>query len=120
MNEKYLRIVAQYQLSIRPVRLSSGALVYLCHSVNHTGSLDRWNLKRDNSAHSIQASIDYFINGRLETLRKAINAGNISTGEIVELQGLIPFIDSGDVQLLEWAGGSGKEITGTRGEIILK
>jgi hypothetical protein len=41
---------------------------------------------------------------RLEKLRKAIKAENISYGEIAELQGLVKYIDAGDVELLEWAG----------------
>lgn len=41
---------------------------------------------------------------RLEYLRSQIEAERISTYELVELQGLVEYIDSGDVQLLEWAG----------------
>lgn len=41
---------------------------------------------------------------RLEYLRGEIRAERISYGEIAELQGLVEFIDPGDVELLEWAG----------------
>lgn len=41
---------------------------------------------------------------RLEYLRSQIDAERISTYEVVELQSLVEYIDSGDVQLLEWAG----------------
>jgi hypothetical protein len=41
---------------------------------------------------------------RLEYLRKEIENETISTGEICELQSLIPYIDKGDILLLEWAG----------------
>ena len=41
---------------------------------------------------------------RLEYLRREIEAERISTGEIVELQGLVKYIKPGDVLLLEWAG----------------
>jgi hypothetical protein len=41
---------------------------------------------------------------RLEELRAEIQAERISTGELLELQSLIPYIDKGDVVLLEWAG----------------
>lgn len=41
---------------------------------------------------------------RLEYLRSQINAERISTAELIELQGMVEHIDSGDVQLLEWAG----------------
>lgn len=41
---------------------------------------------------------------RLEYLRSQIEAEQISTYELIELQGLVEYIDSGDVQLLEWAG----------------
>ena len=41
---------------------------------------------------------------RLESLRVAINAECISYAELIELQGMTEHINSGDVQLLEWAG----------------
>jgi hypothetical protein len=44
------------------------------------------------------------IDTRLEELRAEINAERISTAELIELQTLSKFIDSGDIQLLEWAG----------------
>ncbi len=40
---------------------------------------------------------------RLEYLRGEIEAERISMGEIVELQELREYIESGDVVLLEWA-----------------
>lgn len=46
----------------------------------------------------------YAIKDRLEYLREEIKAERISTGEIIELQSLIPHIDQDDVLLLEWAG----------------
>lgn len=44
------------------------------------------------------------IKQRLEELRKELRAERISTGELLELQSLIPYIDKGDVELLEAAG----------------
>jgi hypothetical protein len=44
------------------------------------------------------------ITKRLEALRAEIRAERISTGEILELQGLAKYIDKGDVELLQWAG----------------
>lgn len=44
------------------------------------------------------------IKQRLEQLRQAIEAENISYGEISELQALADHIDKDDVLLLEWAG----------------
>ena len=44
------------------------------------------------------------IEKRLEELRTEIIAERISTSEIIELQSLVKFIDSGDVLLLQWAG----------------
>jgi hypothetical protein len=44
------------------------------------------------------------IAARLEELRAAIHAENISMGEVAELQGLAAHIQPGDVELLEWAG----------------
>jgi hypothetical protein len=41
---------------------------------------------------------------RLEYLRTELRAERISYGELVELQGLIPFIEKDDVELLEAAG----------------
>jgi len=43
------------------------------------------------------------IKQRLEELRIEIQNERISIGEIIELQLLIEHIDSGDVELLQWA-----------------
>lgn len=50
------------------------------------------------------ASTDGTVAERLEYLRGEIEAERISYWEISELQGLAPFIEPGDVLLLEWAG----------------
>lgn len=44
------------------------------------------------------------ITKRLEALRAEIRAERISTGELLELQGLAKYIEKGDVELLQWAG----------------
>lgn len=44
------------------------------------------------------------IRERLESLRAAIRAENISYGELSELESLTEHIDPYDVELLEWAG----------------
>lgn len=44
------------------------------------------------------------VKNRLEYLRGEIQAERISTGELLELHELAPFIDAGDVELLEAAG----------------
>lgn len=44
------------------------------------------------------------IRDRLEYLRGELEAERISYGELSELQDLTPYIDAGDVQLLEAAG----------------
>lgn len=44
------------------------------------------------------------IKERLEYLRSQIRAECISQGEVLELQGLAEHIESGDVELLQWAG----------------
>jgi hypothetical protein len=44
------------------------------------------------------------IKQRLEYLRGELRAARMSYGELVELQGLVPYIDPGDVELLEAAG----------------
>jgi hypothetical protein len=41
---------------------------------------------------------------RLEYLRQEIRAERISYGELAELQSLVTYIDSDDVELLEAAG----------------
>jgi hypothetical protein len=41
---------------------------------------------------------------RLEYLRQELEAERISWGELLELQELAPYIEAGDVQLLEAAG----------------
>ena len=45
-----------------------------------------------------------FVESRLEYLRGEIKAGEISSGEIVELQGLAEYIEPNDVLLRQWAG----------------
>src|ERR1700734_4162163 len=44
------------------------------------------------------------ITARLEYLRGELRAERISLGELIDLQGLAPHIDPGDVELLEVAG----------------
>jgi hypothetical protein len=41
--------------------------------------------------------------GRLEDLRKSIQAESISWGEIAELQSLADYIDDDDLELMQWA-----------------
>lgn len=41
--------------------------------------------------------------GRLEDLRESIKAESISWGEIAELQSLADYIESDDVEMLQWA-----------------
>jgi hypothetical protein len=53
---------------------------------------------------AVRASGDGTEKARLEELRAALRAENISTSELVELQSLVDFIDEGDVELLEAAG----------------
>jgi hypothetical protein len=50
------------------------------------------------------AYVQGFYATRLEYLRSQIEAEKISTGELIELQGLAEYIDRGDVLLLQWAG----------------
>lgn len=44
------------------------------------------------------------IKRRLEYLRQEIEAERISYEELAELQSLAPYIEAGDMLLLEWAG----------------
>jgi hypothetical protein len=44
------------------------------------------------------------VSARLEYLRGELRAERISYGELAELQSLVPYIDKGDVELLEAAG----------------
>jgi hypothetical protein len=48
--------------------------------------------------------VRHFYKTRLEYLREQIEAERISTGELIELQGLADRIEPGDNLLLEWAG----------------
>jgi hypothetical protein len=57
---------------------------------------------------------------RLEELRAEIQSEGISTGELLELQSLIPYIDKGDVELLEWAGVGEEQLTEENIDITLK
>lgn len=52
----------------------------------------------------LNAQDDERTKARLEYLRGEIQAQRISMSEIAELQSLTPWIDRGDVELLEWAG----------------
>lgn len=56
------------------------------------------------SGDSLQGAIESHTTARLEALRAALRAEDISYGELSELQGLAPFIAPGDVELLEAAG----------------
>lgn len=47
------------------------------------------------------------IKKRLEYLREEIRGECISYGEIIELASLVGYIDSNDVELLQWAGVEG-------------
>jgi hypothetical protein len=47
---------------------------------------------------------DEAISERLEALRASLRAQDISQGELIELQNLVPYIEPGDVELLEAAG----------------
>jgi len=47
---------------------------------------------------------DDTVKERLEYLRGELRAERISTGELLELQSLVPYIEEGDVELLEAAG----------------
>jgi hypothetical protein len=57
---------------------------------------------------------------RLEELRAEIQSERISTGELLELQSLITYIDKGDVELLEWAGVGEEQLTEENIDITLK
>jgi len=60
------------------------------------------------------------IAARLEELRARLNAEDISTGELIELQDLAEHIQPGDVQLLEAAGVPEFPITDTRTYLDLR
>jgi len=57
---------------------------------------------------------------RLEELRAEIQSEHISTGELLELQSLISYIEPGDVELLEWAGVGEEQLTEENIDIALK
>lgn len=61
-------------------------------------------MKQKNLPKWVKTPNDFKILNRLEQLRKAIRAENISYGELAELQSLAKYIDKGDVELLEPAG----------------
>ena len=50
------------------------------------------------------ATIDPNVASRLEYLRSQIDAECISYSEIAELESMAEYIESGDTQLMEWAG----------------
>ena len=70
---------------------------------------DGWGHIYENVSDEDNAYDEYFVyptkeSARLEYLRGQIQAECISWGELHELQGLVGYIDPGDVELLEWAG----------------
>jgi hypothetical protein len=50
-----------------------------------------------------QRECDWLNEDRLEEIRLSIREGDISYGEIFELQSLVDLIDTNDVELLQWA-----------------
>lgn len=50
------------------------------------------------------AIVNLEVKNRLEELRKELRDGQLSYGELHELQSLAPYIEKGDVELLEAAG----------------
>ena len=58
----------------------------------------------------------FAIKYRLEYLRQELRAERLSYGELSELQDLIPYIEAGDVELLEAAGVPEFEEVGTDGK----
>ena len=53
---------------------------------------------------AVEALVAEAVSQRLEAIRASLRAQNISYGELAELQSLAPFIDPGDIELLEPAG----------------
>lgn len=72
---------------------------YFCEQTD--GGCGHWGLWRERLKLTA-AEVD--AKKRLEYLRGEIEAERISYGEIAELQGLVKFIEPGDVLLQEWAG----------------
>lgn len=65
----------------------------------------RWEKRKQPKQTAAQAYPEqYGPKARLEYLRGELRAERISTGEILELQSLIPYIAADDVELLEAAG----------------
>jgi hypothetical protein len=55
---------------------------------------------------------------RLNYLRGEIDAERISTSEILELESLVPYIEAGDVELLQWANVPEFEEAEDEGELV--
>lgn len=53
---------------------------------------------------AVEAWVAEAVSPRLEAIRASLRAESISYGELAELQSLAPFIDPGDIELLEPAG----------------
>lgn len=66
---------------------------------------DRWEGRKQPKWTAAEAYPEiYGPKQRLEYLRRELRAERISTGELVELQSLVPHIEADDVELLEAAG----------------
>lgn len=58
----------------------------------------------EDAGDAIVRHFNYLREQLLEHLRGEIRAERMSYGELAQLQDLAPYIDPGDVELLEWAG----------------
>jgi len=62
------------------------------------------NAQLEELAESTRSLLGIVRRARLEELRAALRAESISYGELAELADLVPFIEAGDMELLEAAG----------------
>ena len=74
------------------------------HSVGTRGDHLGQEVQFTNLSPELQAKLLPEIRGHLEYLRRELQQQRISYGELAELASLEPFIEPGDVELLEAAG----------------
>lgn len=92
-----------YKLLAEPDPDGTVAIVEVPEEIVETGQVGEFLAERD-SLDGPFYKLASGPQGRLEALRAALRAENISYGELAELQSLAEHIEPGDVELLEAAG----------------
>jgi len=102
MKRETIKTIANYKIELADTGAFCNVRIYEPHATmfNSGGSFDNIETAEKWATDKVIKAIKI----RLEYLRKELREERISTSELLELQSLIPYIDSNDVELLEAAG----------------